>query len=491
MLGWCVLWIRERTNIVFENFADSFAGQRNVSCWASGWASDRSGIRLVRGLAVIALILGVAACTSDRAKGPRRTGGQPFVIGTPDLDRLPDGRGRGRQDLYRAPHLRGQEAVRVGLLLPFSSPNQGVRQLSVALQDSVQMALFQSGVNNVLLLPKDTRGTAVGARAAAEAAIESGAEVLLGPVFAENVNAAARIAVPYSVPIVAFSSDRTVAQPGVYLLSFQAEEEVRRVTQYAMSQGLLTFGALVPANSYGELASDVLSQTVFRNGGTVTNIVSYDTESKDFRPFAKKIAEYDQRAEALKQHMNELRLRNDDEAKNELAKLEKQETFGAVSYQAVLIPAGGTTLRGLAPLLPYFDVDNRQVRFLGTGLWDDAALWREPALSGGWFAAPSPDQREAFFSMFKSTFDYVPPRLASLGFDAMMLTAALARGMPRGERFTGERLTNPSGFAGVDGVFRFRSDGSAERGLAVIEIRDGKTEVVSPAPQRFDGTSNY
>lgn len=469
-----------------------FAKSNLAACPDNGAADGNGGVRprrggagkIVRGLLAAGLVALLAACSSDGPDRPGRDSDRSAgTFPQFDIPRVPEGRGDSR---YNAPHMEGHDPVRVGLLLPFSAESRGVRQLSRALQDAAQMALSQSGTQNVLLIPKDTRGTAVGAREAAEAAIESGAEILLGPVFAENVSAAAHIAVPAAIPLIAFSSDRKVAQPGVYLLSFQAEEEIRRVVNYALSQGLTSYAALVPGNSYGDLSSDVLSQTVFQAGGTVTNVVAFDPESGDHRSSARQLAEFEQRAAALKQHINELKLRNDTEAKEELARLQKQETFGDVSFQAVLIPAGGTTLRSLAPLLTYFDVDNRKIRFLGTSLWDDPALWKEPALAGGWYAAPSPEQREAFFRSFKDVFGYEPSRLASLGYDAVLLTVVLSRGVERGERFTDQRLTNPSGFAGVDGIFRFRTDGTTERGIAVLEIRDGGVEVLSPPPTRFD-----
>ncbi|MFP3942731.1 MAG: penicillin-binding protein activator [Alphaproteobacteria bacterium] len=456
----------------------------------SGGEEGRRSVsgRMMRGLLAAGLVAFVAACSTDGPDRPRERDTSASDFPQFDIPRAPEGR---RDSYYNAPHMEGRNPVRVGLLLPFSAESGGVRELSRALQDAAQMALSQSGTRNVLLIPKDTRGTAVGAREAAEAAIEAGAEIILGPVFADNVTSAAHIAVPEAVPLIAFSSNRKVAQPGVYLLSFQAEEEIRRVVNYALSQELYDFAALVPANSYGELSSDALSRTVFQAGGTVTNVVAFEPGSDDYRSSARELAEFEQRAEALKQHINELKVRRDDEAEQELARLEKQETYGDVSFQAVLIPAGGTTLRSVAPLLTYFDVDNREVRFLGTSLWNDPALWKEPALAGGWFAAPSPEQRRAFSQSFEDIFGYKPPRLTSLGYDAVLLTAVLSRDAEQGERFTDERLTNPSGFAGVDGIFRFRTDGTTERGIAVLEIQDGDVEVVSPAPTRFDAEAVY
>jgi branched-chain amino acid transport system substrate-binding protein len=55
-------------------------------------------------------------------------------------------------------------------------------------------------------------------------------------------------------------------------------------------------------------------------------------------------------------------------------------------------------------------------------------------------------------------------------------------------RFAGETLTNSSGFAGIDGVFRFRPDGTNQRGLAVMRVTPSGSQVVSPAPKAFSAS---
>jgi hypothetical protein len=158
--------------------------------------------------------------------------------------------------------------------------------------------------------------------------------------------------------------------------------------------------------------------------------------------------------------------------------------YGGGNYQALLLPEGGSELKSIAPLLPYYDVDPRDVKFLGTGLWDDPTLAREPPLNGAWYPAPPPEGHEQFLTRYRRAYGTTPPRIASLGYDAVSLAIALSS-LPESERFTPEALTNPDGFAGVDGIFRFMPDGGTERGLAVLEIRPGGAVVVDPAPTSF------
>jgi len=175
---------------------------------------------------------------------------------------------------------------------------------------------------------------------------------------------------------------------------------------------------------------------------------------------------------------------------SDLQRLQQYQSFGTSPFDAVLLPEGGTLLRALAPLLPYYDVDPHQVKFLGTGLWDDPIIGREPALDGGWFAAPSPDARNAFLTRFSQAYGTSPPRISSLSFDGVALAGSLAK-LPRGQRFSAATLTSPNGFTGIDGIFRFAPDGGTERGLAVLEVTANGFKVVSPAPTTFEGKPSF
>ncbi len=145
---------------------------------------------------------------------------------------------------------------------------------------------------------------------------------------------------------------------------------------------------------------------------------------------------------------------------------------------------GDGRLKLLAPLLPYDGIDPDTVKFLGTGLWDEAGLGVEPALNGGWYAAPAPERRATFQSRYLALYKQQPPRLATFGYDATALAVALAKAAPDGG-YSPETLTNPSGFSGLAGLFRLNPDGMTQRGLAVLEVQRGVPVVIDPAPADF------
>jgi len=425
-------------------------------------------------LAAAAAFLALAACDTvggGRPAGPGATG--PLAL--PDAPSKYD-----RKQFIEPPHLLGREPVRVGLLLPFSAQSEDVRAVASSLFDAAQLAAFDAGDAGFLIIPKDTKGEPEAAAAAARSALAEGAELLIGPLFSASVAAVAQVAQAAETPVIAFSSDLAVAGNGVYLLSHPPEIEIARVTDYAVLNGYGRFGLMAPMTDYGERVSESFTQEVFARGGVLVHEERYIQDPQQMLQPAKRFAKYSKEVIPVDRRDGYQPGGQEGGVGNETAEL------GYVQgYQAVMIAEQGTLLRALAPLLPYYDVDISKIKLLGVSQWDDAELTREPALSGGWFAAPDPEFSDAFAERFRQTYGSQPARLASLAYDATFLAARLAQ-EPRRRRFTAAAIADEAGFIGADGLFRFRPDGKIERGLAIMELRSGGVQVIDPAPRSFD-----
>ncbi|MCG8504921.1 MAG: ABC transporter substrate-binding protein, partial [Sphingomonadales bacterium] len=241
---------------------------------------------------------------------------------------------------------------------------------------------------------------------------------------------------------------------------------------------------LAPRTRYGEAVADELAAAAPVAGLALTRVRYSAADASDAADIVRDLADYDRRAQALKTEMQALEGRDDDISRRTLARLERLDTLGDVPFDALLLPDGGARLRQVVPLLPYYDIDPAKVRLLGTGLWEDRETLREPTLVGGWYAGPEPIARRDFEQRYADVFGEPPGAIATLAYDATALAAALARA---GVGFGPTAINDRRGFLGVDGIFRFDFDGMAERGLAVFEIKGrGATDVVSPAPDRFD-----
>jgi branched-chain amino acid transport system substrate-binding protein len=341
----------------------------------------------------------------------------------------------------------GSGQIRVGLVLPLSAQgNAGVA--AVSMKNAAEMALAEFQNPNIQLLVKDDAGTPQGAQQGAQQAITEGAEIIIGPLFAQSVRAVAQVVRPRGIPVIAFSTDASVASRGVYLLSFLPETDVKRIVDYAISRRRRSFAALVPDNAYGAVVQAAFQQEVPRHGGRVVVLEKYPLDPS-------KIAEPVQRV-----------------------------AQAAAQIDSIFIPDGADAVPQVVQALAADRVNLRRLQLLGTGLWDDPRIFSDKLLQGGLYAAPESGGFRNFSARYRARFGQDPVRTATLAYDAVALVAALVKTQGP-QRFSEAVLTNSSGFAGIDGIFRFRPDGSNERGLAVLRVGATGGQVVSPAPRSF------
>ena len=363
------------------------------------------------------------------------------------------------RDGLTPPHMAGRDIKRLALLLPFSARSDRLREEAASMLKAAELAVFERDRSDVLLIALDTGGTENGARSATRAAIDSGADVILGPVLARSVRGASREASRSGTPVMAFSTDQRVAGNGTYLLSFPPEAEVRRIVDFVAESGAVNYAYIGPESAYGERVRNAYVQSVRASGGQLTQNKTYDGDDISVMQTPAK-----QLADAYK----------------------SGSSSGRQVFEAVILPEGGTPLRSLAPLLPYYDIDPDDVQFMGTSLWHREETVREPALDGGVFAAPDQDARSAFTEAYDQRYGEEASRLASLAFDAVNVGAFVADGNPKSRN---KRIEDENGFYGVDGFVRFRGNGTPERGLAVYQIQNGRFVMVDPAPTSAGGPS--
>ena len=329
---------------------------------------------------------------------------------------------------------------RVALLVPLSGSNAGVGQ---SIANATMLALLDTQNQSVRITNYDTAG---GAAAAANRAIAEGAQLILGPLLADDVRAVAPIARAAGVPVLSFSNDTGVAGNGAYLMGYVPAQSIERVVDYARSRGVTTFAGLVPNGLYGERASTAFLRAVEGAGGQVVSLQPYGRTAGAIGAAAQRLA-----------------------AKS--------------PYDAVLVADAAATAAAAAPAIKRGG--GATTRLLGTELWNSDTGIARPALSGAWFASVSNTLYRRYVTKYRARFGTAPYRLSSLGYDAVLLTVRISRDWKVGQRFPENRLRDADGFSGIDGAFRFNRDGVAERALEVQEVTGGAATTVSPAPAGF------
>jgi len=330
---------------------------------------------------------------------------------------------------------------RVALLVPLSGANAGVGH---SLENAATMALLDTNASNLRITTYDT-GT--GAANAAARAIADGNKLILGPLLGDDVPAVAAAARPAHVPLISFSNDRSVAGRDVFIMGIVPEQSIDRTVGYAIAHGSKRFAAIVPEGEYGDRAANALRARVTAGGGVIVAVEKYTRGASTIVSAANRL------------------------------KIKAGYDTVLIADGARLSAIGASQLKKAGAALP---------RLLGTELWSgEEDVARSAALRGAWFSAVSDGRWSRFSASYKSRFGAQPYRVATLGYDAVLLTLRIARDWKPGREFPTSELFDNGGFLGIDGAFRFHPDGVAERAMEVRQVGAGTVSVVSPAPGQF------
>ncbi|GGE08293.1 penicillin-binding protein activator [Polymorphobacter glacialis] len=402
---------------------------------------------------VIGATLFVAACAT-----PQR----PAVLGPPPA-------ATGPATTAPTPLPEAQQN-RVALLVPLTGANAPVGQ---SIANAANMALLDVGDQRVNLRVYDTTP---GAAAAAGRALAEGATLVLGPLLAGDVRAVAAVTQARGVPVISFSNDSSLAGGDVFVLGFQPSQSIARTIAYAGSRGIQRFAALVPAGVYGQRAQTAFVRAVDAAGGRSTAVASYARDPAKMIAAARAVTAYDARTKGK----TTATIRPDGSV------AQVKATAAPLPFQALLIADSGSVAGQFIPALAKFGAPPGSVILVGTELWNnEPGIARAAALRGALFSAVPDDRFVKLTQRYRAKYGSTPSRLASFGYDSVLLVNSIAGNWALGTPFPRALLTAREGFAGIDGAFRFTPGGIAERGLEVQQIGNGVITTVSPAPRSF------
>ena len=350
------------------------------------------------------------------------------------------------------PGLGAGEAVQVALLVPSGSGQASDESLARSLEDAARLAMADLGGVKVDLRVYPTAGQPAQAASAATQAVNDGAKIILGPVFAQEANAAGNAVAASGVSILSFSNNPAIAGGNVFVLGTTFPNIANRLSRYAVRQGKGNILILHDRTLAGDAGLAAIEASVLAASGSVVGVMGYEFSQNGIVQAAPAIA-----ATVRDTGANALFLTAD--------------TAGSLPLLTQLLRDNG-----LSPAV---------TQFLGLTRWDiPPATLALPGVQGGWFALPDPSLYQQYAQRYSAAYGSAPHPISGLAYDGIAAIGALAR---QGGGLSPSALTQGSGFAGVTGVFRLLPDGSNERGLAVAEIRNNQVVVIDPAPRSFGG----
>jgi len=348
------------------------------------------------------------------------------------------------------PKLDGSSPIVVALLVPGGSGQASDSILAKSLENAARLAIADLSGVKIDLRVYQTAGSPASAQAMAIKAMDEGAMVILGPVFAQEANAAGVAAAGRGVSVLAFSNNTEIAGGNVFVLGPTFENTARSLAGYAVRQGKNRVMIVHDKTTAGELGKSAIQKGVSAAGGTVVAVSSYEFSQNAVTAAVPGIVKTARDTGATALFLT-------------------ADTAGALPLLSQSLMDGG--------------IDRAATKFLGLTRWDiPTATLSLPGVQGGWFALPDPALYAQFQQRYKTAFGEAPHPIAGLAYDGIAAIGALARSSkdlsPRG-------LTQNAGFAGVTGIFRLRADGTNERGLAIAEIRNNQLTIIDPAPRSF------
>jgi len=362
------------------------------------------------------------------------------------------------QTISKAPN-----TLRAALLMPL-----GVRAKAIGLdmRRGAELALFTLGSEQIDLTCHDT---AQGIEAAVMEAIAHDADLIIGPLFAENTRIAQSLAAAEGIPVLSFSNDSTVAKDGVWLLGQTPEQDLETVLLQAFYQvkPIARSGRTQPhmaiiaqTNDYGKRISQFAIDMTRTHNKVTADLMTLDEEiladEKVLQQSIKNLTGWTNRS---------------DNARPKTPR-----------YDLVLIAGDVPFSLRVAPVLSWYDLDPERVQYLGTSLWNNAAILQEPSLARAWFADLPTEKNDRFQAIWERHFDQPASKPALLSFDAVVLASTLDHQSPQALKTD---LLSSDGFSGFSGMFKLGANGENKRLLEILQIENGQARVMIPAGQQF------
>lgn len=337
----------------------------------------------------------------------------------------------------------GKSVYKVALLLPLSGAH---KDLGDSLRQAAEMSVFDRSYSPLELMPLDTQGTVKGAKDATEKALEKGADILLGPVFSPEAKAVKEVLRGTPYPVLCYSTDTSLGSPDFFVFGFDVAQQIQAIMQYASSQDMGSVTVIVPQSTYGRVVESALGSMGESSAITIHKVLTYTSLEKDLPRLAQ-------------------------------ALLDSQS-------QALFIPEGPPGLYALLSGLESQGVPLKNYQLLGTGQWDHPEVFEHAEVQGAWFPNAPMDDRLIFEERYKEAYGVPPHRLASLAYDSVAVVATMIQQNPKNP-FAPQAFVHPQGFVGVDGTFRFLSNGLTQRHLVVFHIMDRQRRQLTLDQRRF------
>ncbi len=356
----------------------------------------------------------------------------------------------------------------VGLMLPLTGENYIIGR---SLLNAAQLALDKTNQKNIVFKIIDT-GNEKDLLKNLYTILNDDLNIIIGPVFTEKINQVKEIIKSENIPIISLSNNSDLEGNGVFVFGLTLEDEINALLNYSLNNDLSKYAVIIPDNEYGKRIKNEIENFKVKDTSLVFKYVFYNSKSPDFYGISKTVSDYEERRIKLENEIELLEKDSSENASKKLKKLKKLDTYGELDFQAILILTQNfDELSKLSSILPYYDVDPKEIQYMGNSIWSKDLSLKEPGLDGGYFTTFNIDYQRNFEEEYFNIFAHKPHALASLTYDLVGLISKLHL---NSNFFTIEQLYVDAGFVGINGWFKINRNGKVFRQLSIYKIRNQK-----------------
>lgn len=373
-----------------------------------------------------------------------------------------------------------EKKIQVALFLPFSGKN---KELGLHLFNAATMSLFENDLgHNIELVLIDSKETPDEVLKAFKEVVERKIKIVIGPIFSSSIEAIEKDAKRNKITVISLSNNQQLigkadSDGGIFLAGMLPETQIDKIVNYSMDKGKFNFAIIAPSNQYGTTTTAIFKKIVKTRDGNFITSEFYEPNAKNLD----RVVEHVINSFTVPSRFTE--------GKNKLKKDAVLSESDRIYPEVIFIPESGKILAKIVATIKKLNKDERDFQLIGTSQWDDISTLNNPDLIGGWFAAPENEKFRNFEKAYYQTYVKFPPRISSIVYDAVAAVAEVAdrkKGQtPEIIDFTNYSNPPKNGFEGIDGAFRFLSNGFVQRNLAILQTGNGRFETLERPVEQF------
>ena len=354
--------------------------------------------------------------------------------------------------------IKPDETIQIAVLAPFGAKEKKLSYIGKSLRDATLLAKQDLGNLNIQLRIYDTKGREAISIDSVHSAINDGADIITGPFLPETTKAISTISKSKGIKVISFSNDLTLAGDNIFVIGDTSVNRAEKLIKYSLEQEKYRFGIISSIDDkYSEL-ENLIRDKIFKNGGIETFSIYYSQELENLSEIAKEARE-----KAIATNTDVIIFTDDPNRKISLLAAELQDMTNSS--------------------------EKGKIQIIGLSRWDlSSSILSESSLQGSWVAIPDNRFRAIYEKRFVKKFGYRPHLTSSLAYDAIAAVGALIRKRDIEQSyypFNTNEIVNSNGFIGIDGIFRFKSDRTTDKELAIATIERNQPNVLKLSPNKF------